>query len=175
MKLSSFRQSLVLAGLLSASFLFHASAAEPEKPAEKPKSTRPAKAKPAEPKASPGLPAPEYLPEQARGLLRKKMERHGQDARDLMFGVTLLQYDMARAAAQRISAEPRLVRPIVGGDEDLNALLPERFFVLQDEARLRAQAIATAAEKRDNKALAESYGRLMETCVACHAAYLHRQ
>jgi len=99
----------------------------------------------------------------------------GRGSTALVFGVTLLQYDMARAAAQRISAEPRLVRPIVGGDEDLNALLPERFFVLQDEARLRAQAIATAAEKRDNKALAESYGRLMETCVACHAAYLHRQ
>ena len=108
-------------------------------------------------------------------LIRKKMERHGEDAKDLMFGVTLLQYDMARAAAQRISAEPRLVRPIMGGESDLNTLLPERFFVLQDEARLRAQAIAAAAEKRDTKALAESYGRLMETCVSCHSAYLHRQ
>jgi hypothetical protein len=171
MKHSVFHRSMLLVGLLSTGFLFHASAAEPAKP----KSSTPAKKKDSEPKASPGLPAPDYLPEPARGLLRKKMERHGEDAKDLMFGVTLLQYDMARAAAQRISAEPRFVRPIMGGEGDLNTLLPERFFVLQDEARLRAQAIAAAAEKRDNKALAESYGRLMETCVSCHSAYLHRQ
>lgn len=171
MKYADVRKPLVLVGVLCAGFLFQASAAEPPKP----ESSRPVKAKAPQAKESPGLPAPDYLPETARALLRKKMERHGQDAKDLMFGVTLLQYDMARTAAQRISAEPRLVRPIMGGEDDLNALLPERFFVLQDEARTRAQAIGIAAEKRDTKALAESYGRLMETCVSCHAAYLHRQ
>ncbi|HYI02031.1 hypothetical protein [Hyalangium sp.] len=169
MKLSRCRLPLVLAGLLSAGFLFHASAAEPAKP----KSGQAAK-KGGEVK-TPGLPTPNYIPEAARPLLRKKMERHGEDARDLMFGVTLLQYDAAKAAAQRISSEPRLVRPIVGGEDDLNTLLPERFFVLQDEARNRAQAVATAADKKDDKALAESYGRLVETCVACHSAYLNRQ
>ena len=92
-----------------------------------------------------------------------------------MFAVTLLQYDAANASAQRISSEPRLVRPVAGGEDDLNALLPERFFVLQDEARSRAQAVATAAEKKDDKALADSYGRLVETCVSCHSAYLKRQ
>src|SRR5688572_19267802 len=106
MKRSRFGIPLVLAGFLSAGFLLRASAAEPEKP----KSTSSSKAKPKDTAtdAKPGLPAPDYLPEAARALLRKKMERHGQDARDLMFGVTLLQYDMARAAAQRISSEPRL-------------------------------------------------------------------
>src|SRR5689334_15996433 len=98
MKLSAFRRSLVLVGFLSTGFLFHASAAGPETPksngtAAKAKPTE-AKGKPAEAKAGPGLPAPDYLPETARALLRKKMERHGQDARDLMFGVTLLQYDV---------------------------------------------------------------------------------
>ncbi|MFL5348419.1 MAG: hypothetical protein ACJ8AT_26785 [Hyalangium sp.] len=169
MKLSRSRLSVALVGFLSAGFLLHASAAEPAKT----KSSQPS------PKASdaklPGLAAPDYIPETARTLLRKKMERHGQDARELMFGVTLLQYDIAKAAAQRIASEPRFVRPIAGGEDDLNALLPERFFVLQDESRTRAQAVATAAEKKDDKALAESYGRLVETCVACHSAYLHRQ
>jgi hypothetical protein len=169
MTLSRFRFPLVLAGLLAASFLFHASAAEPAKPKNGPAAKKGGDAK------APGLPTPDYIPETARALLRKKMERHGDDARDLMFGVTLLQYEAAKAAAQRISSEPRLVRPIVGGEDDLNALLPERFFVLQAEARSRAQAVATAAEKKDDKALAESYGRLVETCVACHSAYLNRQ
>jgi hypothetical protein len=161
---------VILAGLLSAGFLLQAAAAEPPKP----KSSAPSKAKAPEAKP-PGLRTPDYIPETARGLLRKKMERHGQDARDLMFSVTLLQHEVAKAVAQRIASEPRLARPIVGGEDDLNALLPERFFVLQDESRTRAQAVAAAAEKKDDKALAESYGRLVETCVACHSSYLNRQ
>jgi hypothetical protein len=169
MKLFRSRRPFVLAGLLSAGFLFHASAAEPTKPKSGQSSKKASDAK------GPGLPTPDYIPETARALMRKKMERHGQDARDLMFAVTLLQYDAAKASAQRISSEPRLVRPVAGGEDDLNALLPERFFVLQDEARSRAQAVATAAEKKDDKALADSYGRLVETCVSCHSAYLKRQ
>jgi hypothetical protein len=162
------RRPFILAGLLCAGFVFHASADTP-----KPKNGQAAKK--ATDTKGPGLPTPDYIPETARALLRKKMERHGQDARDLMFAVTLLQYDAAKASAQRISSEPRLVRPIAGGEDDLNALLPERFFVLQDEARSRAQAVATAAEKKDDKALADSYGRLVETCVSCHSSYLNRQ
>jgi hypothetical protein len=169
MRLSRSSLPVLLAGFLSAGFLLHASANQPDKP----KSNQPSKK--ADDAKLPGLPTPDYIPETARALLRKKMERHGQDARELMFGVMLLQYDVARSAAQRISSEPRLVRPIAGGEDDLNALLPQRFFVLQDEARTRAQAVATAAEKKDDKALADSYGRLVETCVACHSAYLNRQ
>jgi hypothetical protein len=162
MKLSRSSIPVILTAFLSAGFLLHASAGEPAKPS-------------ATPEKPLGLPTPGYIPEMARSILRKKMERHGQDARELVFGVLLLQYDVAKAAAQRISSEPRLVRPIAGGEDDLNALLPERFFVLQDESRSRAQAVATAAEKKDDKALAQSYGRLVETCVACHSAYLNRQ
>jgi hypothetical protein len=169
MKLSRSSLPVLLAGFLSAGFLLQASADQPDRS----KSGQPSK-KTLDAK-SPGLPTPDYIPETARALLRKKMERHGQDARELMFGVTLLQYDVAKAAAQRISSEPRLVRPIAGGEDDLNSLLPERFFVLQDESRTRAQAVAIAAEKKDDKALADSYGRLVETCVACHSAYLNRQ
>lgn len=168
MKHSRSSRSLVLAGFLATGFLFHASAQEPSKAKASQASKTAGGAK------TPGLATPDYIPETARALLRKKMERHGQDARDLMFGVTLLQYDVAKAAAQRISSEPRFVRPIVGGENDLNTLLPERFFVLQDEARNRAQAVSIAADKKDDKALAESYGRLMETCVSCHSAYLNR-
>lgn len=160
---------ILVAVFLCAGFLLQASATQPERSKSNQTSKKAHDAK------TQGLPTPDYIPESARALLRKKMERHGQDARELMFGVTLLQYDVAKAAAQRISSEPRLVRPIAGGEDDLNALLPERFFVLQDESRTRAQAVATAAEKKDDKALADSYGRLVETCVACHSAYLNRQ
>lgn len=163
MKLARYSIALVLlAGFLAA--------AQPEKP----KGTRAPK-KAAGAKENPGLPAPDYLPETARALLRKKMARHGQDARDLMFGVTLLRYDVARATAQRIASEPRIDRPAAGSEDEPAAFLPERFFVLQDEARRRAQAVAAAAEKKDDQALAESYGLLLQTCVSCHSAYLKRE
>jgi cytochrome c556 len=154
---------LVLVGFLAA-------AAEPEKP-----KGGVSRAKAGETKGDPGLPAPDYLPEAARALLRKKMARHGQDVRDLMFGVTLLRYDVARAAAQRIAAEPRLERPTAGGEDDPATFLPERFFVLQDEARMRALAVTSAAERKDDQALAENYGLLMQACVSCHSAYLKRK
>ena len=154
---------LLLASLLAA--------AQPDKP----KGGGAPRTKAGGAKESPGLPAPDYLPETARALLRKKMARHGQDARDLMFGVTLLRYDVARAAAQRIASEPRIERPAAGSEDEPAAFLPERFFVLQDEARLRAQALAAAAAQRDDAALAESYGLLLQTCVSCHSAYLKRQ
>jgi hypothetical protein len=173
MKHARSRLSLLLAGVVSAGVFLHASAAEPEKP----RSAPPAKAKAPEKKGAPneGLPAPDYLPEAARALLRKKMDRHGLDARELMYGVTLLRYDVARGAAQRIASEPRLSRPEAGSEDDLTTALPERFFVLQDEARLRAQAVMAAADKRDDKALAESYGLLVQTCVSCHSVYQKRQ
>ena len=134
----------------------------------------PAKSKKAS-KPTPSLPVPDYMPEGARAALRTKMERHGQAMTDLMLGVTLLQYDVANAAAGRIVNEPRLGRPIQGGDDELSSLLPERFFTLQDELRSRAQAVQDAAKKRDDTALGESFGRMTETCIACHATYLNHR
>ncbi len=165
--------SLLLAGVLSAGVLFDVSAAEPPTP----KSGASSKTKPPDKKgtANEGLPTPDYLSDTARALLRKKMDRHGLDARELMYGVVLLRYDLAQAAAQRIASEPRLARPEPGSEDDLNTALPERFFLLQDEARMRAQVVMTAAGKREDKALAESYGLLVQTCVACHSTYLKRQ
>lgn len=156
----------VVASLLSLGLGLHAGAAEPTSPKKPAKSSKP----------STSLPAPDYLPPEARATLRKKMARHGQAMTDLMLGVTLLQYDAAGAAAGRIVNEPRLSRPVPGGEDELNALLPERFFALQDEARNRAQAVQEAAQKRDDTALAESFGRLTETCVSCHSVYTsHRK
>jgi hypothetical protein len=154
---------VVFMGLASLGLVMQAQASEPTPPK---KASKPAAS----------LPAPDYMPAGARAALRKKMARHGQAMTDLMLGVTLLQYDVASAAAGRIVNEPRLSRPVPGGDDELNSLLPERFFTLQDELRSRAQAVQDAAKKRDDPVLAESFGRMTETCVGCHSAYLsHRK
>ena len=101
------------------------------------------------------------------------MQRHGDDMLQLVMAVTLLQHERARRIATEISTEPRLVKPIAGGEDDVNAGLPLQLFTLQDELRLKAKSVAAAAEKADDKELAKSLGRLTETCVACHSAFLN--
>ncbi len=128
--------------------------------------------KPPEPEKV-GLPTPDYLPPLARKLLRKRMERHGRDQYRLVLAVTLLQRDVVKRIATDIAEEPRIVRPIAEGQDDLNAALPERFFVLQDALRLRAKELAAAAARKDDAALATSFGQLVEVCVSCHSAYLN--
>jgi len=120
------------------------------------------------------LPEPDYLSPLARQVLRTKMRRHGDDMLKLVMAVTLLQHERARLFATEIAAEPRLTRPIAGGEDDLNAALPLQLFTLQDQLRLEAKAVAEAAAKADDRALAKALGRVTETCVACHSAFLKR-
>lgn len=112
------------------------------------------------------------LTDLARSVLRKRMERHGKMMTNLVEGVILLQRDVVVELAATIASEPRLTRPIVGGANDLNAALPERFFVLQDELRERAQVLGAAARRSDDDALALRFADLTRTCVACHSAFL---
>lgn len=112
------------------------------------------------------------LNELARQLLRRRMERHGRDLNQLATGVVLLRREVVLAIAQTISTEPRITRPLPDTRDELNGALPERFFVLQDEVRERAKALAEAAKSRDDAAVAEAYGRTIQTCVACHVSFL---
>lgn len=119
-----------------------------------------------------GLTAPSYLSPLARQLLKQRMARHGKDMLALMEAVLFLDRPTALRLAQDIAEEPRLTRPIAGGADDMNAALPERFFVLQDELKSRALSLAQAARGTDNVALAGRLGELTQTCVTCHATYL---
>jgi cytochrome c556 len=119
-----------------------------------------------------GLSAPSYLSTLARQLLKKRMARHGKDMLSMVQAVLFLDHETTQRLASEVAAEPRLTRPIAGGEDDLNAALPERFFVLQDELRSRAQALAEAAKTADDASLARRLGELTQTCVSCHSAYL---
>lgn len=101
------------------------------------------------------------------------MERHGKDMSHLMTGVVLLKREVVEPLAQSLAGEPRITRPLPDSRDDLNAALPERFFVLQDELRERARSLAEAARTKDDKQLGEAFGRLTQTCIACHSAFLN--
>lgn len=133
---------------------------------------QPKKVPPAQDPSSPGLKAPDYLNELARQLLKERMTRHGRDMSRLVQAVVLLERDVSKDLAQSIANEPRITRPIPGSTDELNAALPEQFFVRQDELRERAKALAAAAKTGKDDELAARLGDLMRTCVGCHSAYL---
>ena len=110
------------------------------------------------------------LPPAARQVVRSKMARHEGQMRALLSRVVLLDDDGVARAAGEIFDEPALARPL-GGDE-LNGLLPERFFVLQDELKARARRLVIASQKRDHAAIADEFGALARSCVNCHQVFL---
>jgi hypothetical protein len=119
----------------------------------------------------PELAVPERIPPAARAVIRAKMRRHAEQLPVLMSSVVVLDYDGVARAAGEIFDEPALARPVTG--DELNGLLPERFFALQDELRATARQVVDAAARRDSARLGQAAERLIETCIACHDVYLH--
>jgi hypothetical protein len=120
----------------------------------------------------PKLHAPDYLPIQAREMLAARMQRHGEEMMYLTAMVLTLNHEGAAHLAEHIAEEPRIARP--GPDEHgtISQLLPARFFDLQDELNERAKVMASAARTGANDEMVQAYGRLTQTCVSCHEAYL---
>jgi len=117
---------------------------------------------------------PDYLSEVARVFLHQKMQRHGKEMEQLIRAVILLRYPLVDENATAIASEPILARPIAGGEDDLNAALPERFFVLQGELRARARALANAARARDDSQLGQVFGQMTESSVECHSVHTRK-
>jgi hypothetical protein len=99
------------------------------------------------------------------------MVRHGREMTQLVRATALLERHVVIDLANTIAAEPRFTRPTQGADDELNAAIPERFFVLQDELRSRAKSLAEAAGGRDNELMGNRFGELVHTCISCHAAF----
>ncbi len=143
--------------------------------------TAAAGAKPSAPSAQTAAPSPppkqlpqrEDLPLVLRETLRSSMDRHGEELTFLLADVILLQYDQAEQLAEMLANEPKLGRPSPGDTDSLNALLPESFFVYQNQLGERAKLLGKAAKEKDDAALVKAFGALAETCVGCHSSYLH--
>jgi len=119
------------------------------------------------------LEAPGNLPLAARDALALRMANHASDLEWLLAATLTLNHELAEQSAMEIANTPRFGRPLPGDLQSLNALLPKRFFELQDQLAQRARAVAQAARTHDDRALAHAMGRMTETCVQCHSVYLH--
>lgn len=117
------------------------------------------------------LAEPASIPAIARQALRAKMARHEVQMRTLVSRVVMLDDDGIARAAGEIFDEPALARPIAG--DELNGLLPARFFVLQDELKERSRRLVAASTSRNHTAMADEFAALAKSCVSCHEIYLH--
>jgi cytochrome c556 len=113
----------------------------------------------------------EPLSEIARALLRERMASHDRDMGELVSDIMVLRYERIQAGAQRIAGDANLGRPLSADASELNSALPEKFFLYQDDLRLEARTLAEAAARQHAFDVADSYGRLSQVCVRCHATY----
>lgn len=136
----------------------------------------PAEAPPPPPgqRPAPRLPKPGHLPEVARGVLERRMERHGADMTELLSSVVLTDWEAAQRRAEAIAGDASLARPLTGDAAELNSQLPEAFFRYQDELRARTKELAAAAARSDAQASTDAFGAVAKACVSCHLAYLKK-
>jgi hypothetical protein len=116
------------------------------------------------------LARPTAIPPAMLDVIRTKMGRHDAQMKALFERVILLDDDGVARAAGEIFDEPSLARPITG--DELNGVLPERFFVLQDQLRRRARQLVVASGRHDRTAVANEFAELSKTCLGCHEVYL---
>ncbi|MBK8014390.1 MAG: hypothetical protein IPK13_23960 [Deltaproteobacteria bacterium] len=101
------------------------------------------------------------------------MQRHGDEMSELLWAVVFLDHEAVLELADAMDREPRLARPLSEDATELNIRLPPVFFVLQDELFRHTQALAAAAQRHDDSAIAGAYADLARTCVLCHGVYLN--
>ena len=126
--------------------------------------------------ASAKMPMSTYLPAQAREKIRKTMRAHGDDMTVLMWSIIFLDTDGAGEFARVIKDQPWLERPADPAAVPSDEQVPEAIYALQEQLITRANALAALAEtmdKQQSAQLADAFGQVAQTCVACHAAYLY--
>ena len=103
------------------------------------------------------------------------MSSHAQDMSQLVSAIMLLEYSEIITRADKIAEDVNLSRPTSNDATELNASLPEKFFVRQDDLKAAARGLAAAGRTANPYQVAQAYGKVSETCVRCHADYRPRE
>jgi hypothetical protein len=114
------------------------------------------------------MPTPGHLSEEARALLSEKMRDHGDDMTVLLWSILFLDLDGSGEYARAIADRPKI-------ESTPDVKMPAAIFHWQDELTRRADALATMSveDKKDPSKFAAAFGKIAETCVSCHNAYLY--
>lgn len=137
--------------------------------------TSPSKIAPKTERAN-SMPASTYLPAKAREKIRENMKAHGDDMTVLMWSIIFLDVEGAAEFARVIQDQKWLERPADPAAVPEDERVPEAIYGFQEDIVRRAKSLAATADKADKHqaaGLAEAFGAVARTCVACHAAYLY--
>lgn len=126
----------------------------------------------AQPKQPPRLEREKPFPDLVRKLLRDQMVDHRSKMNQLLTAALVLDHGATETLAFELARTPPLPRRIDTSSGPIKPELVTEFITHQDSMRRAAESLAIAARARDNKLVARAYGRLAESCVGCHAAYL---
>jgi hypothetical protein len=118
--------------------------------------------------------SPEPLSPLAMAALKARMASHARDMDRLVSAIMILDYPDIAARAKAIADDASLSRPLSNDASELNASLPEKFFVRQDDLKAAARDLSSAASALDPYRVAGAYGKVSEGCVRCHADYRPR-
>lgn len=114
---------------------------------------------------------PEPLSKPVKALLSRRMASHAEDMSDLVSAIMLLDYSRIITRADKIASDVNLARPISQDATELNASIPEKFFVRQDELKAAVRELEGAARSANSYWVADAYGYVAKTCVRCHADF----
>jgi hypothetical protein len=107
----------------------------------------------------------EPVPDAARENLKVRMAYHANDMNALVANIMVLRYEQISIGAERIASDASLTFPRT------DPALMDNFFLYQNNLRLEAKTLAKAADRHAAFDVADSYGRLSQVCVRCHAVY----
>jgi cytochrome c' len=113
------------------------------------------------------------LPGPVRDLIAGSMRVHGESMETLLLSALRLDYETTASYSSWLADEPHIPRPGTAPDS-INRAIPASFFDLQDAMFDAADALTAAARRRDDPAMAAAFGRLAQSCIACHSVYLPR-
>jgi len=124
--------------------------------------------------ATPKGEPPERLSPLAMATLKSRMASHARDMNQLVSAIMVLDYPSITQRANDIAADANLSRPLSKDATELNASLPERFFLRQDELKASARQLAGAASAMNPYGVADAYSHVSGACVRCHADFRPR-
>lgn len=122
--------------------------------------------------APPGRLSPaEPVPGAAAENLKVRMAYHASDMNELVANIMVLHYEQISIRAERIASDASISFPGTNDGTKPNSAFPDKFYIYQNDLRLEAKALAQAAGRQAAFDVADSYGRLSQVCVRCHAVY----
>lgn len=101
---------------------------------------------------------------EVRRGLSQRMQGHGQDMTQLLWSVVLLEHRDTRNLARGIRQMDRVPADAPN--------VPRDFLEMQDNLLQAAAVLAHAPDRGNADEVAQAFGALMRSCVACHSRYL---